>query len=67
MTPSGDCSHPSDGSRGRTYGKLPRPPGSARVGIWNIRTTVPFLRPNRTKANRPQAREPVPEEVEAIP
>ncbi len=33
----------------------------------NIRATVPFLRPNRTQANRTYAREPVPEEVEAIP
>lgn len=35
--------------------------------MWNIRATVPFLRPNRTKANRTYARKPVPEEVEAIP
>ncbi|NUB15116.1 hypothetical protein D9623_17315 [Azospirillum brasilense] len=60
-------SHPSDGSKGRTYGNLHRPPGSARVGIWNIRATVPFLRPNRTQANRTYARTLVPEEVEAIP
>ncbi|NUB07896.1 hypothetical protein FW320_17155 [Azospirillum sp. Vi22] len=65
--PPGDGGHPPDGSRGRTYGKLHPQTGSARVGMWNIRATVPFLRPNRTKANRTYARKPVPEEVEAIP